>query len=166
MPREPRQTFTVENAQLTRYSNFSGRPTKFNAQGGDRTFSIILDDPKVAQRMAEDGWNVKFPKPGEEDERDVTIDVKVKFDRMPPRIVVVTSTSRFDLNEDTVELLDSMDIASCDIICNASFYDVNGKTGIAAYLKKMVVVIEEDELDKKWGLNNNFGESEIERVDS
>lgn len=152
MPNDQRLTFTVQNGRL-RYRNFAGRPTPWNKQGGDRNFTIELDQ-EVAEQMAADGWNVKIADPREEgDEPTPRIDVKVKFDKMPPRIVCITSNSRFDMNEDTVELLDGMDISSVDMIANASFYDVNGKRGISAYLKKLVVVVEEDELDRKWGLN-------------
>lgn len=158
MPREPRLTFTVQNVKFPFPTNFSGRPTKFNAQGGDRSFSIELE-PEHAEKLAADGWNVKFPRDDDEYGNLPRIDIKVKYNEKGPRprIVCVTSHSRFDITEDTVDLIDGMDVATADVMCNSSFYDVNGKTGISAYLKQLVLVIEETELDRKWGLNETIG---------
>jgi hypothetical protein len=47
-------------------------------------------------------------------------------------------------------MLDWADIKSSDLICRAYEWDVNGKTGIKAYLQSLFVTIEEDYLDRKY----------------
>ena len=37
-----------ENAEIT-FRNFAGRPTKYQRQEGVRTFSVLIDDPDMAQ---------------------------------------------------------------------------------------------------------------------
>lgn len=153
MPYE-RMTFKVEAARLLPFPfmNFSGRPDKFNVEGGKRTFCVALD-VKTAEAMSKDGWNVKFPDPrgdDEEDVRDPYIQVEVKYKVRPPKITMITSASSTILTEDLVGILDGMDFANVDLIANASTWEVGGKTGIKAYLKTMYVTIDEDELDLKY----------------
>ncbi len=141
----------VEDARII-FRNFSGieRPP-FN-KAGDRNFCVVLD-PKTAKNMFDDGWNVKFPEPSAEgDERDPHLQVKVNFEQRPPRIVMITSTSKTELNKDTVGMLDAVDFQTVDLIINASYWEVGDKSGIKAYLKSMYVTIEEDELDLKYAV--------------
>lgn len=153
MPNE-RMTFKVEDARLLPFPfmNFSGRPDRFNVEGGKRTFCVALD-VKTAEAMVKDNWNVKFPDPRGEDEEDVRdpyIQVEVKYKVRPPKIVMITSSSRTILTEDLVGILDGMDFTNVDLIANASTWEVGGKTGIKAYLKTMYVTIDEDDLDLKY----------------
>ena len=50
----------VENAQII-FRNFSGNEDKFR-QSGTRSFGLILDN-ELAEKLAEDGWNIKYLKP-------------------------------------------------------------------------------------------------------
>lgn len=145
-----RMTFMVENARLF-WRNFAGKPGMYNAEGV-RNFCVELE-PQVAEEMAKDGWNVKFPEPDEENEdggRMPYIQVRARFDILPPKIIMITSSGRTILSEDTVEVLDYTDIRQADLICNASNWNVNGKSGIKAYLKSLYVTVEEDALDLKY----------------
>lgn len=155
MATQEREQFKIEGAQLI-YCNFKGRESQFNNEG-DRNFCVILDD-KVAKQMAKDGWNVKFPEPrDEEDVRDPYIQVSVKYKFRPPKIVMLTSTSRTFLTEENVEILDGMDFANVDLIANASHWEVGGKSGIKAYLKTMYVTLDEDDLDLKYAGKDEEG---------
>jgi len=148
-------TVLIENARLI-FRNFSGKEGQYNREG-DRNFAVILDD-KTAQNMVKDGWNVKFFEPREEgDTPDPYISVTVSFKNRPPRIVMITSSSRTNLDEDSVPVLDFAEIRTCDLIVNPYEWTVNGKSGIKAYLKSMFVTIEEDELERKY---SNQGENE------
>lgn len=154
MPRDVK-TFMVEDAHII-YPNFSGREGPFN-KAGVRGFNVILD-PKTAREMAKDGWNVKFPEPTDEgDARDPHINVRLRFDVHPPLVVMISSTSRTTLNEETVEVLDSVEFETVDLIANASNWDVNGKTGVKAYLKSMFVTIAEDALQRKYAIHDSEG---------
>jgi len=148
---EDRKTFMVENAQLI-FKNFSGREGPYN-KAGERNFAVILED-EAAIQMLEDGWNVKYLEPREEEDTPKPyISVKVNFAVRPPRVVMITSGGRLHLNEASIETLDWADIETVDLICNASVWTVNGKSGVKAYLKSMYVTINEDDLDRKYAVH-------------
>ena len=150
MAREDQKQFMIEDAQLV-FRNFAGKEGPYN-QSGSREFSVILP-PDVAQEMAADGWNVKQLRGDEDEAGDFYITVAVNFKNKPPRVVMITSSSRTNLNEESVEVLDYADIQTADLIAVAYNWEVNGKTGIKAYLKSLFVTIEEDELERKYGIN-------------
>jgi len=156
------ETFTVENAQIY-YRNFSGENSRYNTEDRkSRNFGVFLDED-IAEIMAKDGWPIKTTRPGEDEEVGRTyINVKIGYKIRPPKIVMLTENARTALTEETVGVLDWADIVSADLICNASHWDHGGKTGIAAYLKTLVVTIEEDELEKKYGLNSMQAEEVVE----
>jgi hypothetical protein len=138
---------TIENAKLM-YRNFSGAAKKFNAKGL-RNFHVALDSG-VAQMLERDGWNVKWKEPQEEgDVATASIKVAVRFDNFPPRIVMITSNGRTVLDEDSVDILDWAEIESCDLQLSPSYWEVDKKKGIKAYLRKMFVTLTEDDLENK-----------------
>jgi hypothetical protein len=146
-----KNTVTMEGVRII-FRNFEGKEGPYNKKG-DRNFGVILPDD-VAEAMLADGWNVKYLKPREEDEEETEtpwLQVKVAYDKgRPPKIMLVTSRGRTGLDEETVEELDWADITNVDLIVSPYHWDVNGKTGISAYLKTMFVTIEEDELESKY----------------
>lgn len=142
------KTFMVEDARLV-FRNFSGKEGQFNREG-DRNFAVILDD-ETANIMLKDGWNVKYLASREEGEEDTPyISVAVNFNSRPPRVVMITSTARTNLDEDSVSVLDWADVRTCDLIARAYEWTVNGKSGIKAYLQSMFITIEEDALERKY----------------
>lgn len=146
-------TFMIENAKII-FRNFEGKEGQYN-RNGDRNFAVIIPDEKTAQNMLKDGWNVKYLQPREEGEEATPyIQVAVSYKNRPPRIIMMTSTARTVLTEDNVEILDWADIRSSDLICRAYEWDVNGKTGVKAYLQSLFVTIEEDYLERKYSVND------------
>lgn len=143
-------TVLMEGVSIV-FRNFAGKEGPYNKEG-DRNFAVLLDE-SVAKMMADDGWNVKWLKPREDDEDGVDqpyLPVSLRYDVFPPNVTLVTSGNRTQLDEDTVEMLDFSDIISVDLIVRPYTWTVNGKTGIKAYVKTMFVTIEEDELVKKY----------------
>lgn len=151
MPDKQPKTFMVEDARLV-FLNFAGKEGKYNREG-DRSFSVLLPQD-VAETMIADGWNVRFLEAREEgDDPTPYIQVAVSFKNRPPRVVMITSNARTHLGADNVEVLDYADIKVVDMIARGYEWEVNDKVGIKAYLQTLFVTIEEDELERKYGIS-------------
>jgi len=142
----------LENAQIFR-RNFSGQPGPFN-EAGVRSFLLFLD-PDDAKNLLRDGWNVKFLTPRDDaeegEEQRAYLPIKVKFGTTrPPKIAIVTSKNKTFLDESELAIADWAEIKKVDLIINPSAYNVNGSSGIAAYLKSIFITVVEDQLDEKY----------------
>lgn len=145
------KTFMVEDARII-FRNFSGKEGPYN-KDGDCNFSVVLDED-VAQQMAADGWNVKLLESREEGEPGTPyIQIKVNFKNRPPRVVMITSGGRTNLDKDSIGVLDWADIQRVDLIARGYDWVVGDKSGTKAYVKTLFVTIEEDELERKYGVN-------------
>jgi hypothetical protein len=145
-------TVVIEGARIL-YRNFKGEKRQYN-NPGDRNFCVVLDEDTAAA-MAADGWKIRRRKPRDEEDvdRPPFLQVKINFDSWkPPRIVLVTSGGRVNLDEAQVEMLDWADILNVDLIVRPFAWEreQDGTSGITAYLQSMFVVIEEDPLEMKY----------------
>lgn len=151
MPKADDNTVLMEGVKIV-FRNFSGKEGQYNREG-DRNFAVLLNDD-IANQMLEDGWNVKWLKPREDAEEEETpqayLQVSVNFKGRPPRIVMITTRGRTNLDAGSIEMLDWADIINVDLIVRPYAWNVSGKTGIKAYLQSIYVSIEEDELEKKY----------------
>ena len=144
----------MENARLI-FRNFEGREEKYNRKG-DRNFGLIIEDSEVAQQLAEDGWNIKELTPKNNDDYDDTpeviywLPVTVRFDNVPPKVMLVTRRKKTRLNEDNINTVDYANIAKVDLTVTPYDWEVNGKSGTKAYLQTMYVTINEDEFADKY----------------
>lgn len=136
----------IDEARII-YRNFAGSPSKFNREG-DRNFAVVIDDQDIAEALTEKGWNVKIKPPREEgDEPFMFLPVKVKFNERGPRVYLQNSLggrNRVTLDEDTVGILDNVDITNVDLDIRPYDWDVQGKTGRTAYLQSICVTQEVD----------------------
>lgn len=149
---------TLSGARIL-FRNFSGLPNQFNAKG-NRNFCVLINDETLLRNLEEDGWNVRWLQPrndvGNNDgEPQAYLQVKVQFPKdgsraRPPKIVLITSRGSTILDESTIGLLDTAEIANVDMILRPYNWEVQGKSGVKAYLKSMYVTIVEDELEQKY----------------
>jgi hypothetical protein len=139
----PKGILIIDDARII-HRNFSGAASKFNA-AGSRNFSVVIEDEEVKDALVEEGWNVKIRAPREPgDAPFMFLPVKVNFNYKPPKVYLVSGNRKTELDEETIDMLDNIDILTVDLDISPSNYDVNGRTGVAAYLKSMQVVQEVD----------------------
>lgn len=152
------ETVVMEGVRII-FRNFKGAEGMYNREG-DRNFAVCIDD-KLAKTMEKDGWNVKYLKARDEDESDQAyLQVSVKYGNRPPRVVMITSRGRTDLDEEAVDILDWVDISNVDLIIRPYEWAVNGNTGVKAYLKSLFITIDEDELELKYSDVPEVGEAQ------
>lgn len=132
------------------FRNFEGKEGKYNP-AGRRNFCMFIDDPELGHRLEEDGWNVRWLTPRDETEQPrAYLQVGVNFDNHPPHITLVSRRGKTALDESTVNILDWAEIANVDLVVRPYNWELNGKTGVKAYLKEMWVTIREDEFADKY----------------
>lgn len=142
------QNISIANARIG-FRNFSGKEGKYN-DAGNRNFCVFLDTD-VANRLAQDGWNIRWLRPRNEDDApQAYMQVQVSFKFYPPTIVQITSRGKTVLDESTVGSLDWAEIANVDLIIRPYNWQVNNNHGVKAYLKSLYVTLNEDEFAAKY----------------
>lgn len=148
------ENLKIENAHLL-FRNFSGRESKYN-RPGQRNFCVYIEDPQDAQRLIDDGWNVRVRPPREEGEDPrYYIQVAVSFDNIPPTVYMLTKKKRVKLDAESIATLDFAEIQNVDLTIRPYNWVIqegtkNEKSGVKAYLRTMYVVIDEDEFAEKY----------------
>lgn len=135
----PRGILQIDDAKLI-FKNFEGRGDKFNREG-DRNFSILIQDPNTAEALQREGWNVKIKDGRDEDDGPfMRLPVKVKFTEYGPRVYLKAGRPEpVELDEESIGMLDQIDIESVDLDIRPFDWEVNGRTGRTAYLQSMHV---------------------------
>lgn len=140
----PRNILQIDDARIC-FRNFRGEGGKFNKEG-DRNFALIIPDEEMAEALQNDsnqygaGWNVKIKPPREDgDEPFMYLSVKVKFNDRGPKIYLESGRNRVRLDEESVSMLDEIDILSVDLDIRPYDDEINGRPFRAAYLQSMVV---------------------------
>lgn len=143
-----KDNISIENARIG-FRNFAGKEGKFNP-AGRRNFCVFLDY-ETGKLLEKDGWNIRWLKPRDEHDDDQPyLQVAVRFDNIPPKILIISSKGMTVLDQETVSVLDWAEISNVDLIIRPYNWEANGKTGVKAYVKAMYVTIVEDEFESKY----------------
>lgn len=140
----------IDGARII-FRNFSGRGTQYNREG-DRNFCVVIDDEEIANRLIEEGFNVKIRQPREEGEEPfmyMKVNVKYhpkgsEYERLNPVACLITGRNRNMLDEESICCLDGIDIENVDLDLSGSNWNVQGRSGRSAYLSKIYVTQELD----------------------
>lgn len=139
----PRGILQIDDARII-YRNFRGEGGKFNREG-DRNFAVVIPKQELADELLNRGWNVKIKPPkDEEDFPFMYLPVKVKFNDRGPQVYLRTGDRVNRLDEETISVLDDIDIRSVDLDIRPYDWDVNGKSGRTAYLQSIEIIQEID----------------------
>lgn len=143
------QNIRIEGAQLI-FKNFRGEGDQFNAPG-NRNFGVLVTEEQ-AEVFSKDGWNVKHRKPDEDGYMQAWLSVKVKFGKIPPTAILVTSRGKIRLDETNIGQLDFLRLSNCDLVIRPYCYPATAgrPAGVSAYLKTIYATVEEDYLEEKY----------------
>ena len=145
----PRNILQIDDAIII-YRNFSGEASQYN-RAGDRNFSVLIEDEQLANELRDHGWNVKIKQAREEgDTPFMHLPVKVKFNDRGPSVYLVSGSNRVKLDEETISMLDSIDILGVDLDIRPFDWEVNGKAGRAAYLQSICVTQDIDRFAQRF----------------
>lgn len=156
---------SIENAKIV-FCNFAGKETRFNP-AGRRNFCVLIE-PIAAQKLINDGWNIKYLKAREPGDLDQPyLQVAVNYEHIAPKVWIVNRKGKTLLDEDSIAVIDYAEKKNVDVIIRPYKWEVNGKSGIKAYLKTMYVTIMEDEFAHKYETSgestdySNFSEEDL-----
>lgn len=131
----------IEGAEFAYRPNFSGKKSDINPQGF-RQFTIKLDE-ETGHRLEEDGWKIRWkPLPTgrwmEGDPLTATLDVRLRTDSAyPPEIYLIDNGRKHRLYDDELHILDEISFENIDMIIRPHQWEMNGKSGVKAYLKAL-----------------------------
>ena len=139
----PQDILQIDDARIV-YRNFSGTGSKFNREG-DRNFAVVIPDQDIADELVNRGWNVKIKPPRDEDDMPfMFLPVKIKFNERGPKVYLQSGDKTIELDEESIDCLDDVDILGVDLDIRPYDWEVNGKQGRTAYLQSIHVVQEID----------------------
>lgn len=139
----------IEDAHIM-FRNFSGKASQYNREG-NRNFCVRIENPDVAQKLTDLGWNVRMLAPRDQDsEPTYYMQVSLSFDNYPATVYLHKGHVTTKLEGDMVNELDYAEIKYVDLMVRPYQWEVRGETGVKAYVKTMHVTLEEDPFAEKY----------------
>lgn len=148
----------IDDAKIT-WTNFAGRKDDYN-RNGDREFTVIVDDPDIAEELMARGCNLKIKHPEDRNEPPrMTFKVKVSYRFGAPAVYLDNGRNVVNLTEDTIGTLDRIDIERVDMdIYFGKEWTNNGTTARTAYLDKIMVTQSVDRFRERFAEEEYPGE--------
>lgn len=145
----------IEDARLI-FKNFAGEPSKYNKEG-DRNFCIAIPNQDIADSLKNDlnefgvGWNVKIRPPRDVDEDPfMFLKVKLSFNGNGPDVFLITNGKMNRLDEESIAVLDHVDISHVDLSIRPYDDEINGRPFRSAYLRSIYVTQNVDRLAARY----------------
>lgn len=130
------------------WSNFSGRQTKVNPQGGKRTFNVVLPED-VALELQNEGWNIKMIPSKNDDQADVLYFTEIVLNmekKVEPDVYLCTEWAgrkkKTRLHGDDVGQLDDIRFAQADV----NIYPHVHSGGVKGHCNQLVVIQAKNDL--------------------
>ena len=131
------------------FRNLSGKTSEYN-KNGERITGVIIPTEMVDQ-LVEEGWNVKHTNPRDPQAEPLYyMNVKCRFDNIPPKVYLCTERKKTLLDEETINQIDYSEISSVDIEISPYDYTTALGSGRTAYVKNMYVNVVEDYFAEKY----------------
>ena len=156
----PRGILQIDDARII-WRNFRGEGSKFNREG-DRNFALVIPDEETADRLTQDGWNIKVKPARDPDEAPLMVlPVKVKFNDRGPNIYLRAGRNTTLLDEETIGRLDRINISQIDMDIRPYDWVIqegtpNEKSGRTAYLQGMDVVQDTDRFADRYEEDDEY----------
>lgn len=139
----PKDILQIDDARII-YRNFAGEESKFNRKG-DRNFAVLIPNEEAKDELVDRGWNVKIKPPREDGDMPfMFLPVKIKFTDRGPAVYLKSGRNMRRLDEESIAILDNIDIRSVDLDIRPYDWEANGKEGRTAYLSSIHVIQEID----------------------
>lgn len=130
------------------FRNFAGNPDKYHPNGQMPNFWVVLD-PDKARELADMNFNIR-ERENRDGDLEYRLQVFARFDNFPPTVIKICGKVQTRLDEDTIADLDRDELERVDLAISPYHYEMNGRSGVKAYLNKGYFNIVEDKFDKMY----------------
>lgn len=153
----------IENAYIFS-KNFKGakrvspRNNKVVNAEGTRGFCVRIDDADIAQKMLDDGWNIKInPSEVEGEPPFCYLPVEARFNNFPPAIYMVSGGKAHELDVTHVHQLDDRRFSKVNLVIHPRRYQNDaGEWRIKAFLSEGWFYIEQSRFAEEWAAQNSY----------
>lgn len=128
----------VEGARIV-FRNFKGEASQYN-RAGDRNFALVIDNQEFAQKLSDEGWNIKIRPPREEGADPfvyLPVSVSYRVSRLAPKVFLKRPRKEtIPIDESHIKDFDDMEFSDLKMVINPRHWtdDRTGEEHIKAYL--------------------------------
>lgn len=132
----------VDGARIV-FRNFKGEASQYN-RAGDRNFALVIDNSEFAQRLSDEGWNIKVRPPREEGGEPfiyLPVTVSYKVPRLAPKVFLIRPRKgTLEVGEGNIADFDDLEFSDIKLVVNPRHWvdDKTHEERIKAYLIEMV----------------------------